>query len=41
MYVSYKKFINGWLKRAQKNPLFFGAKAKLEWQAGNNGTPDI
>ena len=26
---------------ARKNPLFFGAKAKLEWQAGNTDTPDI
>lgn len=41
LYLSNKKFINGWLKRTSKNPLFFGAKAKLEWQAGNNGTPDI
>jgi DNA (cytosine-5)-methyltransferase 1 len=29
------------LKRAQKNPLFFGAKAKLEWQAGQTDHPDI
>lgn len=41
LYLSNKKFIQRWLKRAQKNPLFFGAKAKLEWQAGNNRTPDI
>ena len=41
LYLQNKQLIDGWLKRAQKNPLFFGAKAKLEWQAGNNGTPDI
>lgn len=41
LYVSNKAFINRWLKRAQKNPLFFGAKAKLEWQAGQTDHPDI
>ena len=41
LYVENRKFINDWLKRANKNPLFFGAKAKLEWQAGNADTPDI
>lgn len=41
LYVENRKFINDWLKRANKNPLFFGAKAKLEWQAGNTDTPDI
>lgn len=41
LYIANKKFIDGWLKRANKNPLFFGAKAKLEWQAGNAETPDI
>lgn len=30
-----------WLPRAQQNPLFFGAKAKLEWQAGQTKHPDI
>ena len=41
LYVENRKFINDWLKRANKNPLFYGAKAKLEWQAGNTDTPDI
>jgi DNA (cytosine-5)-methyltransferase 1 len=41
LYVSNRTFINRWLKRAQKNPLFFGAKAKLEWQAGQTDHPDI
>ncbi len=41
LYIKNRKFIDGWLKRANKNPLFFGAKAKLEWQAGNTGTPNI
>ena len=41
LYVENRKFIKDWLKRANKNPLFFGAKAKLEWQAGNTDTPDI
>lgn len=41
LYLKNKKFVRNWLKRAQKNPLFFGSKAKLEWQAGNNGIPDI
>lgn len=30
-----------WLTRAQQNPLFFGAKAKLEWQAGQTKHPNI
>lgn len=41
LYIANRKFIDGWLKRANKNPLFFGAKAKLEWQAGNADVPDI
>ncbi|MGN0228095.1 MAG: DNA cytosine methyltransferase [Paludibacteraceae bacterium] len=41
LYIANRKFINGWLKRANNNPLFFGAKAKLEWQAGNTDAPDI
>lgn len=41
LYIANRKFINNWLKRAKKNPLFFGAKAKLEWQAGQTKTPDI
>lgn len=41
LYVNNSQFIDGWLKRARKNPLFFGAKAKLEWQAGQTKNPDI
>ena len=41
LYVNNRQFIDGWLKRARKNPLFFGAKAKLEWQAGQTENPDI
>lgn len=41
LYVNNRQFIDGWLKRAHKNPLFFGAKAKLEWQAGQTKNPDI
>lgn len=41
LYNSNKEFINSWLKKANENPLFFGAKAKLEWQAGQITHPDI
>lgn len=41
LYVSNRAFIDAWLIRAKKNPLFFGAKAKLEWQAGQTAHPDI
>lgn len=41
LYRNNKEFINKWLSRAKKNPLFFGAKAKLEWQAGQTENPDI
>ncbi len=41
LYRNNKKFIDKWLVRAKKNPLFFGAKAKLEWQAGNVDIPNI
>lgn len=41
LYVSNREFIDYWLKDAKTNPLFFGAKAKLEWQAGQTGSPDI
>ena len=34
-------FIEKWLKKAKQNPLFFGAKAKLEWQAGETDHPDV
>lgn len=41
LYVENKAFIDKWLIKAKKNPLFFGAKAKFEWQAGNVDNPDI
>lgn len=41
LYVNNRDFIDEWLPRAQQNPLFFGAKAKLEWQAGQTKHPDI
>lgn len=41
LYKENRKFIDGWLLRARGNPLFFGAKAKLEWQAGQTKNPDI
>lgn len=41
LYVNNRQFIDAWLKRARKNPLFFGAKAKLEWQVGQTKNPDI
>lgn len=41
LYVSNREFVDGWLVRARRNPLFFGAKAKLEWQAGQTKHPDI
>ncbi len=41
LYNSNRKFIDDWLVRAKQNPLFFGAKAKLEWQAGQVDIPNI
>lgn len=41
LYAVNEVFIDKWLPKAKKNPLFFGAKAKLEWQAGNTNNPDI
>lgn len=41
LYLSNKIFIDEWLPKARRNPLFFGAKAKLEWQAGQTEHPDI
>ena len=34
-------FIDAWLKKARACPLFFGAKAKFEWQAGQTDTPSV
>lgn len=41
LYVNNREFIDEWLERAHQNPLFFGAKAKLEWQAGQTRHPNI
>ncbi len=41
LYIENRTFIDSWLKKAKTNPLFFGAKAKLEWQAGQTDKPDI
>ena len=41
LYIENRKFIDNWLKKAKKCPLFFGAKAKLEWQAGQTATPSL
>jgi len=41
LYLSKKKQFDKWLKKARKNPLFYGAKAKFEWQAGKNPEGDI
>ena len=41
LYLDNKEFLDEWLLRARKHPLFFGAKAKLEWQAGQYENPDI
>lgn len=41
LYINNREFIDEWLQRARRNPLFFGAKAKLEWQAGQTKHPDI
>lgn len=41
LYINNRQFIDGWLEKAKQNPLFFGAKAKLEWQAGQTTKPNI
>lgn len=41
LYLDNRDFIDEWLNRAKQNPLFFGAKAKLEWQAGQCKQPNI
>ena len=41
MYLSNREFINRWMARARQCPLFFGAKAKLEWQVGQVDNPSI
>ena len=41
LWEQNQEFIADWLPRAKECPLFFGAKAKLEWQAGQTKTPNI
>lgn len=41
LWSQNKEFINEWLVKAKKNPLFFGSKAKLEWQAGETKHPNL
>ena len=41
LYVANREFVDNWLSKAKLNPLFYGAKAKLEWQAGQTMHPDI
>lgn len=41
LYISNKEFLDNWLIKAKKHSLFFGAKAKLEWQAGQYKNPDL
>ena len=41
LWKNNKDFIEYWLPKAQKNQNFFGAKAKLEWQAGETDKPDL
>lgn len=41
LYEANREFIDEWLPRAQQCPLFFGAKAKLEWQAGLYENPSL
>lgn len=41
LYDQNKKFIDAWLKKCAKCSAFYGAKAKLEWQSGENAKPDM
>lgn len=41
LWAQNKEFINAWLVKARQNPLFFGSKAKLEWQAGECDKPNL
>lgn len=42
LWKQNKEFINAWLQKAKQCPLFFGAKAKLEWQVGvDEKNPDL
>ena len=41
LFIKHPKEINKWLAKATKHPLFYGAKAKFEYQAGKNAVQDI
>lgn len=41
LYMDNREYIDSWLVKARRHPLFFGSKAKLEWQAGQTRHPDI
>ena len=41
LFINNEEFITKWLEKAKKNEMFFGAKAKLEWQAGQTPNPDL
>ena len=41
LWEDNKAFIARWLAKARKNRLFFGSKAKLEWQAGEQESPNL
>ncbi len=42
LWKQNKEFIATWLTKAKQCPLFFGAKAKLEWQVGvDEKNPDL
>ena len=41
LWSQNKEFIERWLVKAKQNPLFFGSKAKLEWQAGETKQPNL
>lgn len=41
LYATNRDFIDSWLVEARRSPLFFGARAKLEWQAGQTPYPSL
>lgn len=41
LYLANREFIDEWLIRARQCSLFFGAKAKFEWQAGQSAKPNL
>lgn len=41
LYMENKAFIDKWLEKAKHSPLFFGSKAKFEWQAGQVKNPSL